>query len=77
MVDAHAHIGNFRSGLSPNQQWEYFANLAYGVTTVFDPSSNTEMIFSQSEMVRAGNMIGPGSSPPAVFSTVRRTFRKP
>src|SRR5690625_5589957 len=21
-VDAHAHIGNFRSGLSPNQQWE-------------------------------------------------------
>ena len=66
MVDAHAHIGNFRYGLSPNQQWEYFANLAYGVTTVFDPSSNTEMIFSQSEMVRAGNMIGP-----RVFSTGR------
>ncbi len=66
MVDAHAHIGNFRSGLSPNQQWEYFANLAFGVTTVFDPSSNTEMIFSQSEMVRAGNMVGP-----RVFSTGR------
>ncbi|TVR16748.1 MAG: amidohydrolase [Balneolaceae bacterium] len=66
IVDAHAHIGNFRYGLSPNQQWEYFANLAFGVTTVFDPSSNTEMIFSQSEMVRAGNMIGP-----RVFSTGR------
>ncbi|PKD43916.1 amidohydrolase family protein [Rhodohalobacter barkolensis] len=66
LVDAHAHIGNFRSGLSPNQQWEYFANLAYGVTTAHDPSSNTEMIFSQAEMVRSGNMIGP-----RIFSTGR------
>ena len=65
-VDAHAHIGNFRYGLSPNQQWEYFANLAYGVTTVHDPSSNTEMIFSQAEMVNAGNMTGP-----RIFSTGR------
>ncbi|MGM0744769.1 MAG: amidohydrolase family protein [Bacteroidota bacterium] len=65
-VDAHAHIGNFRSGLSPNQQWEYFANLAYGVTTAHDPSSNTEMIFSQAEMVLSGNMIGP-----RIFSTGR------
>jgi len=58
-VDVHAHIGNFREGLSPNQQWEYFANLAYGVTTVHDPSSNSEMIFSQAEMIQAGNMTGP------------------
>ena len=66
LVDAHAHIGNFRSGLSPNQQWEYFANLAYGVTSVHDPSSNTEMIFSQSEMIRSGSMVGP-----RIFSTGR------
>ena len=66
LVDAHAHIGNFREGLSPNQQWEYFANLGYGVTTAHDPSSNTEMIFSQSEMVRSGNMIGP-----RIYSTGR------
>ncbi|MEX2435425.1 MAG: amidohydrolase family protein, partial [Balneolaceae bacterium] len=65
-VDAHAHIGNFREGLSPNQQWEYFANLGYGVTTAHDPSSNTEMIFSQSEMIRSGNMTGP-----RIFSTGR------
>ena len=55
LVDAHAHIGNFREGLSPQQQWHYFANLGYGVTTSHDPSSNTEMIFSQSEMVKSGN----------------------
>lgn len=66
IVDVHAHIGNFRQGLSPQQQWEYFANLAYGVTTAHDPSANTEMIFSQSEMVKGGNMVGP-----RIFSTGR------
>lgn len=64
IVDVHAHIGNFRNGLSPQQQWEYFANLAYGVTTAHDPSSDTEMVFSHSEAVKAGNMIGP-----RIFST--------
>jgi Tol biopolymer transport system component/imidazolonepropionase-like amidohydrolase len=58
-VDVHAHVGNFRYGLSPKKQWEYFANLAYGVTTVHDPSSNSEMIFSHAEAVKAGNMVGP------------------
>ncbi len=66
MVDVHAHIGNFRNGLSPQQQWEYFANLAYGVTTVHDPSSDSEMIFSHAEAVRAGNMRGP-----RIYSTGR------
>ncbi len=59
LVDVHAHVGNFRYGLSPQKQWEYYANLAYGVTTAHDPSSNSEMIFSQSEMIRAGHMVGP------------------
>lgn len=64
IIDAHAHVGNFRYGISPQKQWHYWANLAYGVTTAHDPSSNSEMIFSQSEMVKAGNMIGP-----RIFST--------
>ena len=59
IVDVHAHVGNFRYGLSPKKQWEYYANLAYGVTTVHDPSSNSEMIFSHAEAVKAGNMVGP------------------
>lgn len=66
MVDAHAHIGSGRHGLSPEQQWHYFANLAYGVTTAHDPSSNTEMIYANSEMIRTGRMIGP-----RLFSTGR------
>jgi len=57
LIDAHAHLPN--SDLSPQQSWPYFANLAYGVTTAHDPSANTEMVFSQAEMVQAGVMAGP------------------
>lgn len=64
IVDVHAHNGTFRHGLSPQKQWSYYTNLAFGVTTTHDPSSNTEMVFSQSEAVRAGNMVGP-----RIFST--------
>ncbi len=64
LVDVHAHLGAFRYGLSPQKHWQYYANLAYGVTTTHDPSSNTEMTFSQSEMVKAGRMVGP-----RIFST--------
>ena len=64
IIDVHAHLGAFRFGLSPNKHWQYYTNLAYGVTTTHDPSSNTEMTFSQSEMVKAGIMVGP-----RIFST--------
>jgi Tol biopolymer transport system component/imidazolonepropionase-like amidohydrolase len=59
IVDVHAHMGNSGNGISPQQQWSYYAGLAYGTTTTHDPSSNTEMVFSQSEMVKSGRMIGP------------------
>ncbi len=59
LIDVHAHSGNFRFGLSPQKQWEYWANLAFGVTTSHDPSSNSEMVFSHSEMLKAGRMLGP------------------
>ncbi|MBX7094105.1 MAG: amidohydrolase family protein [Flavobacteriales bacterium] len=63
-VDVHAHVGHFRSGLTPQKHWPYYANLAYGVTTTHDPSSNTEMVFAYSELVKSGAMVGP-----RVFST--------
>ncbi|MEM6397262.1 MAG: amidohydrolase family protein [Bacteroidota bacterium] len=59
IVDVHGHLGDFRYGLSPQQNWYYYANLAYGITTAHDPSSNSEMIFSHSEMIKAGEMVGP------------------
>jgi len=59
IVDVHAHLHPSPDGISPQQDWNYYANLSYGVTTAHDPSSNTEMVFSQSEMLKAGRMVGP------------------
>ena len=59
MVDVHAHLRTSPDGISPQTDWSYLANLAFGVTTAHDPSSNTEMVFSQAEMLKAGRMIGP------------------
>lgn len=59
MVDVHSHLSTWRLGPSPQKQWSYYANVAFGVTTTHDPSSTSEMCFSQSEMVKAGYMVGP------------------
>lgn len=59
MIDVHAHLRTSPDGVSPQQDWSYLANLSFGVTTAHDPSSNTEMVFSQSEMLKAGRMVGP------------------
>lgn len=64
LIDVHAHLGAFRDGISPQKHWEYYANLAYGVTTTHDPSVNSEITFAQSEMVKAGVLTGP-----RIFST--------
>ena len=44
---------------SRSRAGRFVANLAYGVTTSHDPSNNTEMVFTNSEMVRAGKKLGP------------------
>lgn len=59
IIDVHAHIGVFRDGLSTQQHWPFFANLAYGVTTAHDPSAHTETVFALSELQRSGRVIGP------------------
>ncbi len=64
IVDAHAHVAHFGGGVIPQQNWAYYANLAFGVTTAHDPSASNEFVFSQAELVRAGRMVGP-----RVFST--------
>ncbi|WP_271855785.1 amidohydrolase family protein [Patiriisocius marinus] len=59
MVDSHAHIGAFRSGLPAQQNWQFLANLAFGVTTSHDPSANTETVFTLSELQKNGQLVGP------------------
>jgi imidazolonepropionase-like amidohydrolase len=62
LIDVHAHMGH--PAITPAQSWVYLANLAFGVTTTHDPSNATEIVFTNSEMVRAGYLRGP-----RVFST--------
>ncbi|OYZ55783.1 MAG: amidohydrolase, partial [Sphingobacteriales bacterium 24-40-4] len=59
IIDVHSHLRASSDGVSPQQDWSYYANLAFGVTTSHDPSANTEMVFSQADMVRSGAMVGP------------------
>jgi Tol biopolymer transport system component/imidazolonepropionase-like amidohydrolase len=59
LIDTHAHLHYSSFELFPDAKWEYIANLAYGVTTVYDPSARSLDVFAQGEMVEAGLMMGP------------------
>lgn len=58
-IDVHAHGAQGVAGVTPQQNWGRYADLAFGVTTVHDPSNDTESIFSASEMQRAGLIVQP------------------
>lgn len=57
-VDTHAHMWP-TWGIHKNQVWNYSANLAYGVTTTRDPQTATTDVLTYSDMVEAGEMLGP------------------
>lgn len=59
LIDVHAHGAQGASGVTPQRNWISHANLAFGVTTIHDPSNDTEMIFAASEMQKAGMIISP------------------
>jgi imidazolonepropionase-like amidohydrolase len=58
-IDTHAHLHYSAFENYPETKWEYLTNLAYGVTTTYDPSAPTMDVFAQAEMVEAGRMVGP------------------
>ncbi|MEL6110558.1 MAG: amidohydrolase, partial [Planctomycetota bacterium] len=53
-IDAHAHGAQATGGITPQQNWVDYARLAFGVTTIHDPSNDTHSIFAASEMTKAG-----------------------
>ena len=59
LIDTHAHLHYSGFETFPETKWEYAANLAYGVTTVYDPSAPSLDVFAQAELVDAGRMLGP------------------
>jgi Tol biopolymer transport system component/imidazolonepropionase-like amidohydrolase len=59
LVDVHAHGSQASEGLIPQQNWRNFSTLAFGVTTVHDPSNDTSEIFSAAELQKTGRIVGP------------------
>ncbi|SYZ72290.1 Amidohydrolase [Candidatus Zixiibacteriota bacterium] len=64
MIDIHAHPWSSDNNIYPQQDWAYLANLAFGVTTMHDPSNNSQMIFGTAELQKQGAMLAP-----RIFST--------
>lgn len=58
-IDAHAHGAQATAEIIPQANWQHYANLAFGVTTIHDPSNQTDTIFSVSELQRAGLVRSP------------------
>ncbi|MDP4946469.1 MAG: amidohydrolase family protein [Alishewanella sp.] len=64
IFDAHAHGSQGVQQITPQQNWENYAGLTFGVTSIHDPSNDTREIFSASELQRSGQIVGP-----RIFST--------
>ncbi len=64
LVDVHWHGAQGHFEITPQQNWVNLATLAFGVTTLHDPSNDTSTIFAASELAKAGQIIAP-----RIFST--------
>jgi len=64
MVDVHDHGPHGMDGIIPQQNWNRYATLAFGVTTTHDPSNDTDTVFASAELARTGLIVAP-----RVFST--------
>jgi Tol biopolymer transport system component/imidazolonepropionase-like amidohydrolase len=59
LFDAHAHGPMSSRQITPQQNWAQLANLAFGVTSIHDPSNDNAAIFSMAELQRAGRVLAP------------------
>lgn len=59
LIDVHAHGPQAANGITPQRNWASHANLAFGVTTIHDPSHDTNSIFAASELQKAGLVLAP------------------
>ncbi len=59
LVDVHWHGSQGRQEIAPQHNWFNYASLAFGVTTIHDPSNDTSTFFAASEMARAGRITAP------------------
>ncbi|HET9229095.1 MAG TPA: amidohydrolase family protein, partial [Thermoanaerobaculia bacterium] len=59
LVDVHWHGGFGTDDIIPEDNWNTYASLAFGVTTLHDPSNDTGTVFSAAELQRAGMIVSP------------------
>src|SRR4029453_16318817 len=64
IVDVHWHGAQGQDQITPQRNWVDYASLAFGVTTIHDPSNDTAEIFAASELQHAGLIVGPRIFPP-------------
>lgn len=58
-IDVHWHGPQGSAEIQPQANWENYATLAFGVTTVHDPSNDTSTFFAASELQKAGEIVAP------------------
>lgn len=70
LIDTHDHLADVRRGVLDLESWGARANLAYGVTTAFDPSPLSIDMLAYEDLIDSGKMIGSRihSTGPAIFS---------
>src|SRR5690606_789734 len=70
LIDTHTHVADIRRDVLDFDSWGPLANLAYGVTTVFDPSALSIDMLAYQDAIEAGLMPGARiySTGPAIFS---------
>jgi Tol biopolymer transport system component len=59
LVDVHAHHTTGGNGVVVPRRWQSALDLAYGVTTIVDPATESDMALPLAEMVAAGVVTGP------------------
>ncbi|NVK26132.1 MAG: PD40 domain-containing protein [Gammaproteobacteria bacterium] len=64
IIDAHAHGSQGSNQIIPQQNWKNLSSIAFGVTTIHDPSNDNREIFSAAELQRTGKILAP-----RIFST--------
>ncbi len=59
LIDVHAHLHYGASDAHPQRSWRHEIALAYGFTTVHDPSAADDVVFGTAERIAAGLERGP------------------
>lgn len=69
LIDAHYHVADIRRDVLDFDVWGLKTNLAFGITTVFDPSSLSIDMLTYQDLVEAGDVLGARlyTTGPAIF----------